>query len=778
MENADENKHCRRFTLLIGGENLFFPNLFFPKMKRPNTKTIGLALGAFAALAAFAGQTQIWTQGEYGDFERGVLNNLSMRSDGLLSLAPHSHELFDTSEPYLWALARDSKGNLYTAGGAGAKLFRIPPGGPGKMAAEVDGLEIHAIAVDSKDRVYFATSPDGKVYRMTGSAKPEVFYDPKAKYIWALVFDSKGDLLVATGGLPNGQGEIHKVTPDGKGSVFFKSDETHVRSMAIDSKDNLIAGTEPGGLVLRISPAGEGFVLYQMAKKEVTAVAVAPNGAIYAAAVGSKQGGSPISLPPPPAPSVPAGSATINVNGAGPTTPATQRPGVPPPASVGAAGVSGGSEVYCIELNGNPRRVWSHAQDVVYAIAFDAQGRVLLGTGNKGSMYRIESPTQYTVLLTLPLTQITAFQGGPNGKLYAATGNTGKVFEIGPEVEHEGSIESDVFDAGMYTLWGRLSFEAHLNGGQISVTTRSGNLDQPQKNWSPWSAAITSSKGGPVTSPSARFVQWKATLTASGAGHSPELESVDVAYLPKNVEPRIDEIEITPSNYRFPAPVLNLAAAPSGPPQNLNLPPLGRRSSAAAPPMPSTESTTTTPSMQFAKGYVGARWIASDPNGDTLLYTVEIKGENETEWKPLKDKLTEKYISWDSTAFPDGDYRLRVTASDAPSNPPGEALTAQLVSAPFTIDNTPPKISGLAATRNGGKLQVRWHAADALSNLGRAEYSIDGGDWTVVEPVTKLTDSPALDYELTLDAGPGEHTIAVRVVDENENLSVDKVVVK
>ena len=741
------------------------------------TKTKISSLCAIACAAAFAGQTQIWTQGEYADFERGVINKLSMRSDGLLSLAPQSHELFDTSQPYLWTLARDSKGNLYTAGGTGAKLFRVPPGGQGKMIAEVDALEIHAVAVDSKDRVYFGTAPDGKVYRITGNAKPEVFYDPKAKYIWSLAFDSKGNLYVAAGGVPNGQGELHKVTPDGKGSVFFKTDETHVRSMAIDAKDNIVVGTEPGGLVLRISPAGEGFVLYQMSKKEVTAVAVAPNGAVYAAAVGNKQGGGGVPAAPPSAPP-PSAGGTLNVNINGGAAQAAPRPAAPPPASVGTAGVSGGSEVVCIEPNGNPRRVWSHGQDVVYAMTLDGQGRVLLGTGNKGSLYRIESPTQYTVLLSLPLTQITAFQNGPGGKLYVATGNTGKVFEIGPEVEHEGSIESDVFDSSMYTLWGRVSFEAHLNGGQIAVTTRSGNLDQPQKNWSPWSAAITSPKGGRVTSPAARFVQWKATLTADSAGHSPELESVDVAYLPKNVEPRVDEIEITPVNYRFPAPMLNLSAAPSGPAQSLNLQPLGRRSGPAMPSMPSSDGATVTPSMQFAKGFLGARWVASDPNGDTLFYTAEIKGENETEWKPLKDKLTEKYISFDGTAFPDGDYRVRVTATDSPSNPPAEALTAQKVSAPFTIDNTPPKITGLAAVRNGGKLQVRWHAADALSNLGRAEYSLDGGDWTVAEPVTKLTDSPALDYELNVDAAAGEHTIAVRVVDDNDNQTVDKVVVK
>jgi hypothetical protein len=183
-----------------------------------------------------------------------------------------------------------------------------------------------------------------------------------------------------------------------------------------------------------------------------------------------------------------------------------------------------------------------------------------------------------------------------------------------------------------------------------------------------------------------------------------------------------------------------------------------------------------TPAMQYAKGWVGARWAASDPNGDPLVFTVEIKGAAETEWKLLKDKLNEKYISWDSTAFPDGEYRLRVTASDAPGNPPAEALAARMESNPFWIDNAPPKISGLAASRAGNKLEVRWHAADALNNIAKAEYSLDGGEWKVAAPVTRLSDSPELDYMLSLDAGPGEHTIAVRVQDDFDNQAVEKTV--
>ncbi len=696
-------------------------------------KTLILLLAASSTL--FGGQTHTWTQGEAADFEKGILKNLSLRSDGRLTLAPATRELFDTSSSYLWALAQDSKGTLYAGGGTSAKVYRITPDGKGKLLAELDALEIHAIAVDSKDRVYAATSPDGKIYRITGNGKPEVFYDPKAKYIWALAFDAAGNLFVATGD----QGELHRVTPDGKGSVFFKTDETHVRSLVIDAKGNLIVGTEPGGLVLRVSPAGEGFVLYQMPKREVTAVAQAPDGAIYAAAVGTRQ-----PTPAPAMPAVPTVPVPPQVAAAVAGSSAVVRQPSPPPPSTVPMGVAGGSEVYRIDPDGAPRRMWGNSLDVVYAISFDASGRALLGAGNKGNIYRIESPTMYTTLVALPATQVTAFQAGRDGRLYAATGNTGKVYEIGPGLEHEGWIESDVFDSGLYSLWGRLSVEANLNGGQVAMATRSGNLDRPQKNWSAWAPVSGGAKGGRVTSPAARFVQWKATLT----GGSPELDSVDVAYLPKNQEPRIDEIEITPPNYKFPP-----ASTPLSPSQqSLVLPPMGKRAGSSG---SSTTSGDSTPSMQYAKGFLGARWSASDPNGDPLVYTVEIRGTGETEWKLLKDKLPERYLSWDSTAYPDGEYRVRVTASDAPGNPPAEALTARLESSPFWIDNTPPKITGLTAARAGGKLQVKWHAADALNNIAKAEYSLDGGEWKVAAPVTRLSDALELDYTLSLDGSAG-----------------------
>ena len=183
--------------------------------------------------------------------------------------------------------------------------------------------------------------------------------------------------------------------------------------------------------------------------------------------------------------------------------------------------------------------------------------------------------------------------------------------------------------------------------------------------------------------------------------------------------------------------------------------------------------------MNYSKGFTGARWRSADRNGDTLQYKLELRGASEKEWKLLKDKLTVRHHSWDATAFADGEYRLQVTAADHASNPDGQGLEGKLVSELFLIDNTPPKISGLTATLAGNKISLRFRAADALSQLARAEYSINGGEWTLVEPTTRITDAKEHEYVIAFDKGAvSEQTIAVRVSDQFDNQSVEKTIVR
>lgn len=710
-----------------------------------------LALAAFHT--AFAVDTRFWSFSSREDHDKATLKRLSLRSDGIITLAPAMRELYDAGVSYLWAIARGADGTIYTGGGSPgattAKLFATK-NGQSKILAELDGLQIQAIALDPGGRVYAATAPDGKVFRVSPDGRGQLFYDPNRKYIWGMVFDKAGNLFVATGD----QGEIFKVTPQGQGSVFFRTEEEHARSLAMDAAGNLIIGTEPSGLIVRVTPAGEGFVLHQSTRREVTAVAVAPDGNIYAAAVGSRTTTAP--TPPPPAPAAaPTTSTSITVTasaGPGPTP----RPAAPPP-TLTPSSVTGGSELIRIAADGFPTRMWHDSTEIIYAITFDKAGLPIVGTGNKGSVYRIENDMLSTRLLTLAPTQVTAMTSDPSGALYAATGNIGKLFQIGPALEKDGVLESEVLDAGWFAEWGRL---APKNTGTVTFETRSGNLDRPQKNWSNWAAA-----GNRVASPPARFIQYRATLT----GESTVLSGTELAYLPRNVAPKITAIEVTAPNYRFPNQTLSMT-----PSSTLTLGPMASKTPAS----PAASADPGSVTLSYAKGMQGARWSASDANGDGIEYTVEIRAANETAWRPLKSGLTVRQYSFDSSAFPDGEYLLRITASDAPSSAPGKALSDTLISTPFLIDNTVPEIRNLTAATNGNRLVINFTAADASTVLTKAEVSVSGADWVLAEPTTHLSDSRTHSYTLTLDRPAGEVTIAVRVTDEFENHSVAKTTVK
>ena len=717
-----------------------------------------LLLCVFLPLSAV--ETRLWEQSEQADFDKRILAGLSLSSDGRLSPAPVLREIHDASATFLWSIARDSKGTVFvgtgSVGGSRSKLIQVDPNGGAKTLVELDGMAIQAIAIDRQDRVYAATSLDGKVYRVDAAGNPQVYYDPKTKYIWSLALSANGDLFVGTGE----EGEIHRVTASGAGSVFYRTEEAHVRSLTMDRSGNLIAGTDPGGLILRVSPSGQGFVLYEAPKREVTALTAGPDGNIYAAAAGNK---APATAPAAPAaaPGVQAGRGGAALK-AQPGAAALQaaRGGVAP--ALPAGGVPGGSEIYRIQPDGYARRVWNHTQDVVYSLAVDTGGKVIFGTGNRGNIYRLDDDRTSTRLVRVAPAEVTGLAVAPSRRIYAVTGNIGEIFSVGPEREPSGTMESDVLDAGAFTYWGRIT-TLHKGQGAVTVETRSGNLSRPQKDWSPWAKLDASAR---ITSPAARFLQYRATIAGAA-----ELYDVTAAYEMKNVAPVVEAIEVTPANYRFPGP----AGAPPGNPLTMTLPALGSR-----PASRNTSESGSTPQLTWAKGVIGARWAASDENGDALLYKIEIRGEGETTWKLLRENIRERYYSWDSTSFADGKYYLRVTASDAPSNPPDRALTGSREGDRFLIDNSAPEITALTGTPAGAKIDVRFHAKDAWTVLDKAEYSVNGGEWKVVEPTTRLTDSEEHDYRFQADRGAqaAETTVAVRVTDGNANEAVAKVVVR
>ena len=223
---------------------------------------------------------------------------------------------------------------------------------------------------------------------------------------------------------------------------------------------------------------------------------------------------------------------------------------------------------------------------------------------------------------------------------------------------------------------------------------RAGNTSDPADSWSQWFGPYRDPKGEQTQSPAARFVQWKVVLKGAKTP-VPEISWVNLAYLPKNVAPYIAGIAIQDPGVRLSS--FGQGQTPSVPVQ-VHMPPTASQQPAAiqraAGDTPRFEAP---PQGASQKGFQSVIWSADDPNDDDLVYSIYYHGENDKDWKLLKDKVEQKFYTWDTTSMPDGAYYLKVVASDQPSNPTGEALTAERQSDRFIVDNTPPQITGLAA---------------------------------------------------------------------------------
>ncbi len=735
---------------------------------------------------AFAEGTRSWEQSKFDELTKGTATGVAILSAGGLELAPTFKSLYATPSTYIWAIAADDAGNVYVAAGAPARVYRITPDGKASIIFEPKELQVQALQIAPGGAIYAATAPDGKVYKLehnpggktlSGSAGSEkdaakpaadpswsssVYFEPATKYIWDLALDKAGNLYVATGD----HGEIFRVTPKGEHSVFFKSDETHIRVLAFDAQGNLIAGSDGSGLIYRISPAGDGFVLYSAPKKEITALALDGAGNIYAAAVGEKKPGSGSS-------SAALSAALLTMgSGAAPGVGAPQVPGmtispVPSPAMTGTfpfpgGGVSNGSDVYRIAPDGSPTRLWTSHEDIVYALSFDSQGRLLAGTGNRGHVFAITGLDDFSDLLKAAATQVTAFAKAPGGGVYAATSNLGKVFVLGPGPEAEGTYESDVFDAKIFSRWGRVEFRGV---GNVDLSARSGNVDNPDRNWSPWKK-INLGKDDETGIPAARYAQWKAVLHAGST--TPRLDSVALNYLPKNVAPEVDDVTVQVGVKYQPQP------KPSGTS-------LGSDSSGLS----SAVHFEAPPSSSHDRDSIGVKWTAHDENDDQLVYSIYYRGDGQKRWLLLKDDVTDKAYSFDASLLPDGGYTVKVVASDAPSHSPGEALAASRESRRFEVDTTPPRIENLSATLEGGGIHVTFRAVDGFSPIKRAEYSVDAGDWKYVEPTGQLSDAKTENYDFKAtpeaakdDTSSSEHVVVVRVYDRYDNMGAAKTLIR
>jgi len=738
-----------------------------------------LLVGALGS-AVWAASTVSWEMSTYRDFLSGRFSGISLTRDGRLLLAPKLETLFTSGQPVIWSLVEAPDGTLYAGTGHRGRVFRIPPSGQATLLWTADQPEVFALALDGKGALYAATSPDGKVYRIQNGKAVE-YFAPKAKYIWALAFGKDGALYLGTGD----QGKIFRVTASGQGEVYYETGQTHVTCLAFDSAARLLAGSEPNGVLYRVSAKDKAFVLYDANLPEIRSIVPAPDGTIYAAALGGSLsrrnlGGAPSTLSVPSSVSVSTTSTTITVTDeaaqggveikpkADAAKPGAAAPPAPISPIVDLSGVEK-SALYKIEPDNTVETLWSSKEENVYDLLVSGR-QVIFSTDGQGRIYRL-NPDRKVTLLTQTNEGETIRLLASAGGLLAATGDLGKIYRLGEGSGPSGFYETPVHDSGTVARWGRLSWRGdNVDDSRIVFRTRSGNSARPDKTWSEWSDPLADPKGSVVQSPNARYIQWKADFQAKG--QAPMLDTVALAYLPQNTPPVLKSINVItqlwsaqsakPAAAQTPAAIYSITVTDTGEAG------------------PSTSAGTPTQTLaRPAAEQIQITWQAEDPDGDRLVYSLHFRGEDEREWKLLKANLTENTYTIDADVLADGKYNFRVMASDSPVNPPGAARETELISAPTLIDHTPPIVTASAPQRSGSRLEVAFEALDAASPLRRCEYSLDAGPWVPMEAADGIIDSPRERFLLRLDnLTPGEHLVVVRALDAANNAGLAKVVVR
>jgi hypothetical protein len=778
-----------------------------------------LLIALLFSAAASAATSTVWELNGYQDFLRGKIAGLSLTADGRLTNGPALAPVYDTDQSEIWAVATAPDGSIYLGTGHRGRLIKVDASGKGSVIWTANEPEIFALAVDRAGVVYAGTSPEGKVYRIENGKATE-YFAPGQPYIWSLALAPDGALYVGTGQ----QGKIYRVTAGagntGHGELYYETGQSHVTALAFDREGRLLAGSEPNGILYRItSNAGggntraKGFVLYQSHLPEIRSIITAPDGVIYASALGGSvaqrvNAATSTTVSSTPMVTAPPTSITVTADAqaalATPPKPDASKAATTPPTVASAASLTEStgvekSAVYRIAPDNTVDTLWTSKDENAYDFAPEASGTLLVLTDAQGRIYRVDPRAGHGADAALVVqaneSDATRLISSARGT-FAAIGSASRLVRLDPSSKTAGSFESPVHDCGAVARWGRISWISSAQGlvasnssaqgvipsnssaQGIIFRTRTGNSQRPDSTWSDWSAPITAPSV--IASPNARFVQWRAEFPNTPAEPArAELSSVRLAYLPQNSSPTVRSISVTSASSASKV----TAAVSSSSAYSVTVTDSGDASTSAG----TQAQTLSRPSGQ----QMIVTWQADDPDGDKLAYTLYFRGEGERDWKLLRANLSDNTYVLDSDSLADGRYYFRVVASDRPSNTADQAREAEFVSTPVLIDSTPPivtasaprRLSGTirvgAATQASDVLEIDVDAEDRGSDLRRCEYSLDTQPWLPVEAADGVTDSPREHFLIRIDNFPaGEHVVVIRVYDAAGNAGLAKVIVR
>jgi hypothetical protein len=601
------------------------------------------------------------------------------------------------------------------------------------MATDVAGRLLAGISGDRCRLMRFEAGPAPK----DGSG--QVIFEPNdARYIFAITLDDGGAIYLGTGP----EGKIYSLDSFGKKpQLVYDSLDKNILSLAVGKDGFIYAGSDSRGLIYKIEPRTKtATVLYDSDQPEITAMLFAEDATgiadLYAAATSAQivETKAEFVAPFPPAgrpePQSPEQeSAAESKNGrslqiANTKKSEDEKPSAPTALPPKGAAPGKASYIYRITAAGYVTDVFTEA--AVFFCLAEQGNNLLVGTGNNAQLFTVEPASEQEAVIyeDEQASQITAVV--VNGDdVYLGTANPAKLIRLGSGFAAEGTYTSDLIDAGQPANWGKLQIEADIpDKCKVRVASRSGNVsDVNDSTFSDWTEPAEVTEPVQLRCPLGRFCQYKLIMQSPDGRKSPIVREVAVANTVPNLAPKVESVSVD-----------RLEAADK-------------------------------------TGLFKISYKAKDDNNDKLVYKIDYRKTQWTNWIELEDETENSSFEWDGRTTEDGRYEVRVTASDERSNTTATKLTASRISEPVVVDNTAPMLKNFSIKTAGKTVTLKLNLLDELSAIGKVEYTVDSNvQWKGAVPDDGVYDTTAENFTIVLDQlKAGEHIISVRFSDDVGN---------
>jgi hypothetical protein len=591
--------------------------------------------------------------------------------------------------------------------------------------------------------VLLGTANDGKVFRVSGAQVAEAATTGQMA-VSSMAVAWNDEIILGT--FP--EGKLFKIPAGGRGSGAAAAFATlpgaeDVWGLAYDAKARVVyAATGPEGKLFRIDQTGKAQVFFDSDEPHLMSVAVADDGTVY---TGSNGKALLYKLTGPGRASVlydfdaddvkaiaiaKSGAiyAIANKYAEAFSSPKKNKPGPPSPQPTKPA-PPGKGQLIRFGKDGIAEPMLNDDETHYVSLAVGDDGAPYVGTGAEGRLYTVNDSHLARLVADTDERQVGAVV--MTGKRRFLSTSDPVVFH---EVKGVGGADavwtSKVLDAGLRATFGRLSWQS---AGSVELSTRSGNTLTPDGTWSAWAAGLMAP--GEVKSPPARYVQIRARWSREPAA---VLRDVTLAFVTDNARAVVTSIEAAQHNH---SRALRTGIVASG----------------GEAPRPSST--------------IKISWKVDNPDQDELRYRISYRLDSQSTFRDLLkpgERLTRTEYEWDTSALPEGKYRIVIEASDELANPPDRVLRHSLESSAVLVDNTPPVFKALAM--NGRRLTGE--VVDGLGPIARIEASVAGSDeWRPLFPSDGIFDEAAEPFDANVAAliPKGSHIVAVRAYDSAGN---------